>query len=318
MSAHGSKSCRHAFTRTLTDLARENSGIYVVTSDARGSVTLNGFADELPSQFVETGIAEQNATGIAAGLALSGKTVFLCGPACFYTARSVEQIKNDIAYSGANVKIVGVSGGVSYGALGSTHHSLHDIALFRAIPDISVHLPADNSETKSLTEMLAVTTGPAYMRLGRGAVPDIFSAVDVPFSGETIRILQRGDECTILATGEAVYPAWQAGQRLSSVGVSSTVAVVHTIKPLDSDGILSICAGKKLVVTVEEHSIHGGLGGATAELLATKNPVPMRIMGFPDEFLPAGTSAELFEYAGITADSIVEGVQEALGCRKVT
>jgi transketolase len=318
MSTHGSESCRHAFTRTLTDLARKNSEIYVVTSDARGSVTLNGFADELPAQFVETGIAEQNATGISAGLALSGKTVFLCGPACFYSARSVEQIKNDIAYSGANVKIVGVSGGVSYGALGSTHHSLHDIALFRAIPDISIHLPADNSETESLTKMLAATTGPAYMRLGRGAVPDVYDELDVPFSAESIRILQRGDDCTILATGETVYPARQAGRRLSSMGVSSTVAVVHTIKPMDRDGILSICADKKLVVTVEEHSIYGGLGGATAELLATNNPVPMRIMGFPDEFLPAGSSAELFEYAGITVDSIVDGVQEALRCRKTT
>lgn len=316
--SHGPASCRHAFTAALTEQARLDPDIYVVTSDARGSVTLNGFAEELDSQFIETGIAEQNATGIAAGLALSGKNVFLCGPACFYSARSVEQIKNDIAYSGANVKVIGVSGGVSYGALGSTHHSLHDIALFRAIPDISIYLPADYAETQEITRQLVATPGPAYMRLGRGAIPSVYDHFDVPLVPNKVRLLRNGADCTILATGEAVYHAWEASQLLEQRGIACTLADIHTIKPLDTRGILDACAGRRLVITVEEHSVFGGLGGAVAEFLATNYPVPMRIIGFPDQFLPAGTSAQLFEHVGISASAIADVANEVIECLENT
>lgn len=312
MKSTKAPSSRHAFTKTITELAELDRQIYTVTSDARGSVTLSDFAEKLPGQFVEVGIAEQNASGISAGLALSGKTVFLCGPACFYSARSVEQIKNDIAYSGANVKIVGVSGGVSYGALGSTHHSLHDIALFRAIPGISVLLPADYAETVAATRYLAEHAGPVYMRLGRGAVPDVYETGEAPFELGKINLLGEGSDCTLLATGEAVFHAVEAAKLLEEQGISCTVADVHSVKPLDSEGIRSICAESRLVVTVEEHSIYGGLGGAVAELLSTTNPVPLRIVGFPDEFMPAGTSAELFELVGISAARIAQTVMEGL------
>jgi transketolase len=305
-------SCRHAFTSTLTDLAERDPLIYAVTSDARGSVTLTGFADKLPEQFVEVGIAEQNASGIAAGLALCGKKVFLCGPASFYSARSVEQIKNDIAYSGAPVRIVGVSGGVSYGALGSTHHSLHDIALFRAIPGISVLLPADYGETVAATEYLAEHPGPVYMRLGRGAVPDVYDHGPVPFELGKANVLKRGGDVAILATGETVYHAAQAAGLLEARGVSSSVVDVHTVKPLDREAILSVCDEARLVVTVEEHSVYGGLGGAVAELLSTTKPLPLRLIGFPDEFMPAGSSAELFNYVGISAEKIRDQVLEAI------
>ena len=305
-------SCRHAFTSTLTELAGQNEALYAVTSDARGSVTLTDFADEFPGQFVEVGIAEQNASGIAAGLALSGKSVFLCGPASFYSARSVEQIKNDIAYSGANVKVVAVSGGVSYGALGSTHHSLHDIALFRAIPEISVLVPADYAETVAATRYLAERPGAVYMRLGRGAVPDVYEHGRVPFELGKANVLREGRDCAIIATGEAVYHASQAAALLEDRGVSCSVVDVHTVKPLDREAILSVCEGARLVVTVEEHSVYGGLGGAVAELLSTTRPLPMRIIGFPDEFMPAGSSAELFDYVGITARKIGDQILEAL------
>jgi transketolase len=305
-------SCRHAFTKTLLEVAEKESSIYAVTSDARGSVTLTEYADKLPEQFVEVGIAEQNASGISAGLALAGKSVFLCGPACFYSARSVEQIKNDIAYSGANVKVVAVSGGVSYGALGSTHHSLHDIALYRAVPGLAVILPADYAETVAATRYLAEHTGPVYMRLGRGAVPDVYDPGAAPFELGKANVLRRGEDCAILATGETVYHAHQAATLLEEEGVSCSVVDVHTLKPLDRETILAVCAEARLAVTVEEHSVYGGLGGAVAELLSTANPVPLRIIGFPDEFMPAGSSPELFDYVGITGEKIRNQVLEAL------
>jgi transketolase len=305
-------STRHAFTQTLTGLASRDSLVYAVTSDARGSVTLTEFADRLPRQFVEVGIAEQNATGIAAGLALSGKSVFLCGPACFYSARSVEQIKNDIAYSGANVKIVGVSGGVSYGALGSTHHSLHDLALFRAIPGLAVILPADFEQTAAATAYLAQHDGPVYMRLGRSAVPDVYPPGSDSFHFGKANVLRRGTDCTLISAGEALFHATGAADVLAEHGITCSVVDVPTIKPLDSESILEVASGTRLVVTVEEHSIHGGLGSAVAELLGTRDPKPMRIIGFPDEFLPAGTSTELFAHFGIEKAAIASCVRDAL------
>lgn len=306
MSAQSGLSCRHAFTRTLAEIAASDCLVYAVTSDARGSVTLGDFARDFPGQFVETGIAEQNATGIAAGLALSGKNVFLCGPACFYSARAVEQVKNDIAYADANVTVVGVSGGVSYGALGSTHHSLHDIALYRAVPNLAVVLPADFEETVAATLALAAHRGPAYVRMGRGAVPDVYKPGTCRFELGKANVLAEGSECAMFACGEALSHAVGAAKLLEEQGVSCSVVDVHTVKPLDRETILDVCAGARVVLTVEEHSVFGGLGGAVAELLATHRPMPMAIIGFPDDFMPAGDSHELFDYVGIRADRIAE------------
>ncbi|HTP59376.1 MAG TPA: transketolase family protein, partial [Spirochaetia bacterium] len=175
MASAPGKSCRHAFTETLLEMARADSRIMAVTSDAKGSVTLGDFEKNLPQQFLELGIAEQNTVGVSAGLARSGKRPFVCGPASFYSARAIEQVKNDVAYANTNVKIVGVSGGVSYGALGSTHHSLHDIAFMRAIPNLAVLLPCDNTQTREVTRFLAGHVGPAYMRVGRTPVPDVYA-----------------------------------------------------------------------------------------------------------------------------------------------
>ncbi|MFW5776510.1 MAG: transketolase family protein [Spirochaetota bacterium] len=301
-------SCRHAFTAELLSCARVDGAIVAVTSDAKGSVTLADFETALPAQFVETGIAEQNAVGIAAGLANGGRRPFVCGPACFYSARSFEQVKNDLAYADANVKVVGVSGGVSYGALGSTHHSLHDIAAYRAIPNLSVILPSDRFQTAAATRFLAGYDHPVYMRIGRGAVPDVYDGGRPSFRFGEANTLRDGGDCTIVAIGEMVYHALAAAELLEAEGIAVTVIDSPCIKPFDSQTVLDAAKRTGAVVTVEEHSVLGGLGATVAELLSQHHPTRMRILGFPDAFAPAGTSRELFEHYGLTGEGIAASV----------
>jgi transketolase len=304
-------SCRKAFTDTILREAKKNSDIFVVTSDARGSVTLDDFADSLPEQFVEVGIAEQNAVGVGAGLALAGKNVFVCGPACFYSARSLEQIKVDVAYTKTSVKIIGVSGGVSYGALGSTHYSLHDVAVMRTFPDMNVYLPADRFQTKKLTEYLAGSDEPAYVRMGRNAVPDVYTTSDTFTFGKG-RILTEGQDVAIIATGETVYHALQAEKELQAKGIKAMVIDMHTLKPLDEELIISAARKTAHVLTVEEHSIYGGLGGAVAEIISQNYPVKMKILGIPDENVINAKPLEIFEYYGFTASKICRSALELL------
>jgi len=304
-------SCRKAFTDTLLREAKKNPDIFVVTSDARGSVTLDDFVASLPAQFVEVGIAEQNAVGVGAGLALAGKNVFVCGPACFYSARSLEQVKVDVAYTKTSVKIIGVSGGVSYGALGSTHHSLHDVAVMRTFPDMNVYLPADRFQTGKLTEYLAGSDEPAYVRMGRNAVPDVYTASDTFTFGKG-RILTEGQDVAIIATGETVYHALQAEKELQAKGIKAMVIDMHTLKPLDEELIISAARKTGHVLTVEEHSIYGGLGGAVAEILSQNFPVKMKITGIPDVNVINAKPLELFEYYGLTASKICMNALELL------
>ncbi len=297
--------CRRAFTKTLLEEAVRDKRVFVVTSDARGSVTLDEFAKEMPGQFIEVGIAEQNAVGVAAGLALCGNNVFVCGPACFYTARSLEQIKVDVAYSGANVKVIGVSGGVSYGALGSTHHSLYDIAVMRTFPDIKVYMPADRFQTEKLTRHLVHSAGPAYVRLGRNAVPDVYTENDDFVFGKA-RILAGGNDVTIVACGETVYHAFQASQRLLSEGIQARVLDMHTLKPFDKDEVIKAAMETRHILTVEEHSIYGGLGSMVAEVVSQHCPVKVKILGIPDVYIINAKPLEIFEYYGLTSDNIVK------------
>jgi len=301
---------RVAFTRTLLSLARENANLFALATDSRGSVTLGDFACELPEQFVECGIAEQNAVSIAAGLANAGKKPFVCGPACFYSLRSAEQIKIDLAYSNSDVKIIGVSGGVSYGALGASHHATQDVALMRAIPGLTVMLPADGYQTEALTRALATHTGPVYVRMGRGAVPDVYNS-NPPFTLGKANILRQGKDLSLIACGEMVYPALEAAKLLKASRIETNVIDMHTLKPLDEEAVLDAAAAGA-IITVEEHSIHGGLGSAVASLLAQRKPTLMRILGLPDEFLYTGTSAEVFEHYGLTPQGIVEAAKEML------
>jgi len=300
-----------AFTETLLELAKADPVIFAVASDSRGSVTLNEFAEQLPRQFVECGIAEQDAIGISAGLANAGLRPFVCGPACFYTLRSAEQVKVDVAYSHLNVKIIGVSGGVSYGALGMTHHSTHDIALLRAIPRIEIYLPSDGRQMRALTKYLAQTELPAYVRVGRAAVPDVYAEGDTPFTPGKANRLREGGDVSILACGELVYHALQAADALRQAGIRAGVWDMVGLRPLDTQAILA-AADAPLVVTAEEHSVHGGLGAAVAEVLSQQKPTPMKILGIPDEETYNGASPEVFAHYGLTGDGIARTVQHSL------
>lgn len=298
--------CRKMFTNTLLELARKDSDIIAITSDARGSVTLEDFATQLPRQFVETGIAEQNEVSIAAGLATCGKKPFVCAPASFLSARSLEQIKIDVAYSNTNVKIIGVSGGVSYGPLGSSHHSLHDIAVMRAIPGICVILPCDIHQTRKMTKALADYVGPVYVRMGRSAVPDVYTKNDAPFDIGRANTIMEGKDITIIGTGETVKIAFEAGILLKKKGIGARIIDMHTIKPLDKEIIIKAAKETGRIITIEEHSIYGGLGGAVSEQIVQNCPISMRIIGIPDEPAITGTSPEIFKHYGLTADNIVD------------
>lgn len=304
--------CRKSFTETLLDLAKKDEKIIALASDSRGSVTLNEYADTLPDQFVECGIAEQNEVGIAAGLAEMGFKPFVCAPACFLSTRSLEQVKVDVAYSNTNVKIIGISGGVSYGALGMSHHSLQDIAVMRAIPGITILLPADEYQTREMTKELANFDGPVYVRMGRGAVDNVYSDDFAPFEIGRANVLTQGNDIAIVATGETVPQAFNASKILSKEGINARVLDFHTIKPFDKEAILKAADECGAILTVEEHSKFGGLGEAVAHLLIENNPVPMKIIGFVDEALVSGNSSELFEYYGLDSHSIACAAKELL------
>lgn len=297
--------CRKSFTDTLLALAREDIDIVAVTTDARGSVTLGDYARELPKQFVECGIAEQDAVGISAGLAHSGKKVFCCGPACFYVARSLEQVKVDMAYSGNPVKILGVSGGVAYGALGATHHSLHDIAVLRCFPGMNVVLPPDGRATEKLVKFLVDFPEPVYVRVGRAAVPDVYVDGNFTFEIGKANTLHEGKDLTLIGAGETVWHALQAAKELEVKGVSARVLDLSWIKPFDKEAVLKAARETGRIITVEEHSRFGGLGALVAEAVS-EHPVPVRILGIPDENVVHGTSPELFHHYGLDAEGIVK------------
>ncbi|MBQ9409389.1 MAG: transketolase family protein [Clostridia bacterium] len=301
---------RGAFTQTLLELAKQNKDIFALATDSRGSVTLGDFAKVKPEQFVECGIAEQDAVGIAAGLANAGLRPFVCGPACFFSMRSAEQVKVDVAYSHMNVKIIGVSGGVSYGALGSTHHSTQDIALMRAIPGLEVYIPSDAVQMRWLTKQLAQTNEPAFVRVGRGAVEDIYPE-DTSFTkGKAVK-LRSGKDAAIIACGETVCQAAAAADLLRQEGIEISVYDMFTIKPLDTEAILE-AADTGMVFTAEEHSLYGGLCGAVSEYLSQNKPTRIKILALPDEKVYTGTSAQVFAHYGLDAEGIARSVREGL------
>ena len=304
--------CRKSFTDELLALAKQDKDIIAVTSDARGSVTLGDFANELPGQVVECGIAEQDAVGISAGLAHSGKKVFACGPACFYVARSLEQVKVDMAYSQNPVTILGVSGGIAYGALGATHHSLHDIAVLRTFPGMTIFIPADGQQTKMLVRQLVDYKLPAYVRVGRAAVPEVYPETKTDFEiGKAIQ-LHDGDDLTIIACGEPVWHALEAAKRLENDGIQARVIDMSlAIKPCDREAVINAARETGRIITVEEHSRYGGLGGMVAEIVAEEMPgTEMTILGIPDENAVHGTDKEIRHYYGLDADGIYDAAKE--------
>jgi len=294
------------FSDTLQQLAQADRNIIVVTSDSRGSGKLVAFGQKFPAQHVEVGIAEQNLVGVAAGLASTGKKVFAVSPACFLCARALEQIKNDVAYSDNPVKLIGISAGVSYGALGSTHHSLHDYAVLRAINNITVVAPADNFETEEAIKKAASANSPFYIRFGKKSMP-LLSEQNKEFEFGKGRVIKEGNDITLIATGETVYPALLAAQMLEEKNVHATVISMHTIKPLDYDLLADITRRCKAVVTIEEHSVNGGLGEACASfLLQHKAYMPFKILGIPDEYTITGSQTEIFAHYGLTEKGIAK------------
>lgn len=301
------------FSETLQNLAKSNKDILVVTSDSRGSGKLVPFAAEFPDQIVEVGIAEQNLVGISAGLASTGKRVFAVSPACFLTARSLEQIKNDVAYSDNPVNLIGISAGVSYGPLGSTHHSLHDFAVLRAIHNLVIMAPADNFETEQAIRYAAKADHPVYIRFGKKPMP-VLNENRGKFQAGKGRIILEGEDLAIVATGETVYPALQAAKKLErDFQITSTVISMHTIKPLDHGLLLKIASKCKAILTVEEHSIYGGLGEACASFLLENNyHHPFGIIGIPDEYTVTGSQDEIFNHYGISEEGIADKAMKLL------
>lgn len=292
--------------------AKHDKDIVALCSDSRGSASFTKFADEFPRQFVETGIAEQNIVSIAAGLAKCGKKPYIASPACFLTTRSYEQCKVDVAYSNTNVKLIGISGGVSYGALGMTHHSLQDIAAMSSIPGMRVYLPSDRWQTKELIEALLKDEKPAYIRVGRNAVEDIYQEGAVPFSLDQANVLSKGDDVAIIACGEMVKPSMEAAKCLEKQGVSSTVIDVFSIKPLDVQTILKETKGKKAVFTVEEHVPMAGLGSMVCQAIAAKQPMKVVNLSLPDAPVITGNSAEVFQYYGLDGAGIAATIMKEL------
>lgn len=301
------------FAETLQRLAATDKNIIAVTSDSRGSGKLVTFGKEFPQQIVEVGIAEQNLVGVAAGLASCGKKVFAVSPACFLTARSLEQIKNDICYSDNPATVVGISAGVSYGALGSTHHSLHDFAVLRAINNIIIVAPADNFETAKAVELAAESKLPVYLRFGKRVMPQLKEDNSDGFTFGKGRIITEGNDVAIIANGETVYPAVKAAEKLKTAGIAATVVSMHTIKPLDTALIASLAQKCKAIITVEEHSVNGGLGEACASYLLQHGfAKPFKIMGIPDEYTVTGSQLDIFKHYGISEDGIAEQVMKLI------
>ena len=294
----------------LKEAAAKDRNVVVLCSDSRGSGSMTSFADTYPQQFVEVGIAEQNLVSIAAGLASCGKKSFAVSPASFISTRSYEQCKVDCAYSNTNVKLVGISGGVSYGALGMTHHSAQDIAAMSAIPGMRVYLPSDRHQTRKLFEALLQDTQTAYIRLGRNPVEDVYEEKNVPFEMNKATVLSEGTDVLLVACGEMVRPIQEAAKLLNSQGVSTGALDMYCVKPLDHEGLLNAAKGKKLIVTVEEHAPFGGLGSMVAQVISANDPKKVINLALPDSPVITGTSKEVFEYYGLTGPGIVKTVLE--------
>lgn len=301
---------RQAICNVLLEKAKTDKDIVVLCSDSRGSASLAPFFKEFPEQSVEVGIAEQDLVSISAGLAACGKKPYAASPASFLSTRSYEQCKVDCAYSNTNVKLIGISGGVSYGALGMSHHSAQDIAAMAAIPNMRVYLPSDRHQTKHLFEALLEDEKCAYIRVGRNPVEDIYTEDDCPFEMNKATWLCKGTDAAIIACGEMVRPAFEVAKLLKDKGISVTVLDMYCVKPLDSAAVIEAAQNAKVVVTVEEHAPFGGLGSMVAQVVGENCPRRIKNLALPDAPVITGTSPEVFQYYGLDAAGIAKTVEE--------
>ena len=303
---------RQAICDTLMEAAKTDKDIVVLCSDSRGSASLTPFANAFPEQFVEMGIAEQDLVSVAAGLASCGKKAFAASPACFLSTRSYEQAKIDCAYSNTNVTLIGISGGVSYGALGMSHHSAQDIAAMSAIPNMRVYLPSDRFQTAKLIQSLLLDKKPAYLRVGRNPVEDVYMAEHCPFEMDKATVLTEGTDVAIVACGEMVRPALDAAELLKAQGISATVLDMYCVKPLDAEAVIKAASNAKAVLTVEEHAPFGGLGSMVAQVVGEHCPRKVKNLSLPDAPVITGTSKEVFDYYGLNAEGIAKSAVELL------
>ena len=304
---------RQVICEVLMEHAKKDRDVVVLCSDSRGSASLAPFASAYPEQFVEVGIAEQNLVSISAGMAKCGKKPYAASPASFISTRSFEQAKVDVAYSNTNVKLIGISGGVSYGALGMSHHSAQDIAAFASVPNMRVYLPSDRFQTRCLMEALLEDEKPAYIRVGRNPVEDVYEEGNVPFVMDKATVITQGTDVAIIACGEMVKPAMDAARILKEKGFSASVVDMYCVKPLDVETVIQAASGAKAVVTVEEHAPYGGLGSMVSQVVAGECPKKVVNMSLPDAPVITGTSREVFDYYGLNAEGIAGTAEKALG-----
>lgn len=297
--------CRDAFVAVLERLGADDPKIVAVCNDSVGSSKLGGFKSKWPERLVNVGIAEQNMVGVGAGLANGGLLPFVCAAACFLTGRSLEQIKADIAYSNANVKLVGISSGMAYGELGPTHHSIEDFAWTRVLPNLPVVAPCDSIETAAAVEWAARYDGPVFLRLSRVGVPDLLPAGHV-FEPGKANLLRDGDALTLIANGTVTHRILKAADILAERGIEARVLNMATVRPIDADAVVAAARETGAILTAEEHSVFGGLGSAVAELVVTEAPVPMKILGVPGIFAPTGSAEFLLDEFGMSPAAIAE------------
>ena len=308
--------CRDAFANALEELGAEDSRIVVVVNDSVSSSKVSGFRSRFPERFVNVGIAEQDMVGIAAGLANGGLIPFVCGASAFVTGRALDQVKVDLGYSRANVKLCGMSPGLAYGELGATHHSVEDVAWVRAIGGMTVIVPADPLETSQAVRAAAGYAGPVFLRISRLGVPAVHPP-DYRFDIGKAACLRRGEDVTLIANGTMVCRALEAADTLAAQGVAARVLNMSTVRPLDADAVVRAAEDTGAIVTVEEHTIYGGLGSAVAEVVVTRRPAPMRILGVPGVFAPTGSAEYLFDYFGLTPGGIAAAAMELVRAKGV-
>ena len=301
---------KQVICQVLMEKAKTDKDVVVLCSDSRGSASMTPFAENYPEQFVEVGIAEQNLVSISAGLAKCGKKAYAVSPACFLSTRSYEQAKVDVAYSNTNVKLIGISGGISYGALGMSHHSAQDIAAMSAVPNMRVYIPSDKNQTKCLTESLLGDEKPAYISVGRNAVEDVYEEGNCPFEMDKATVVKEGNDVAIVACGEMVKPSLDAAKLLEKEGISAAVLDMYCVKPFDKETLLRMVSGVKAVITAEEHAPFGGLGSMVSQAVGSECPKKVVNLSLPDAPVITGTSKEVFDYYGLNAEGIAAKARE--------
>lgn len=305
--------CRDAYVAAVEELAANDDRIVAVVNDSVGSSKLGKFRERFPDRLINVGIAEQNMVGVGAGLANGGKIPFVSGAGCFLTARAMEQIKADCAYSQQNVKLCGISSGVAYGELGATHHSIEDVAWLRAIDKLTVIVPADPWETAEAIKAAAAHDGPVYIKISRMPVPALERAGAASFAIGKGEVLREGGDIAIIANGTLVHRALAAAETLAGEGIAARVINLSTVSPFDAE-LIAEAAGTGAIVTAEEGLARGGLGGAVAEYCAQHSPAKMRMLGFPG-FLPTGSASWLMEKFGLTPEGIADAARDLLGAK---